>query len=414
MSANPFAVIARLPRLVRLLVLGTLINKAGGFILPYLTIVLIKEFRLSASQAGLLVTAYGIGSIISILVGGVTTDRLGRRRTLLLSLFGGGSVAVAMAFTSSAAVFVPLLLLFGFLAELYRPASSAIIGDLLPSSERATGFAALRVAVNLGFAIGMAIGGLLVGWSWRVLFAADGLTTAAFGLIVLVSITETRPKEAHVVAGAPVWRDTVFLRVLLSSLAFGTVLFSFMTIFPLTVTQWAGYPPIVYGLLVGMNGLLVAAFEVSAVVALKRFRRLRVASFGILLSGLGFGAIGFIPHWLPFLITGVVWTAGEILTIPQQMSFIADWAPPESRGRYLGAYGATWSLGLAINSVVLLPLHARLPESQFWPLLFVLITPAFFLLRGLDATADRPELLRGRSEELPLEAATVGPSGVDA
>jgi MFS family permease len=95
----------------------------------------------------------------------------------------------------------------------------------------------------------------------------------------------------------------------------------------------------------------------------------------------------------------VLWTIGEILTIPQQMAFVSDWAPPEARGRYLGLYGATWSLAVVLNPFLTLPLYARLPEPLFWPLHLVLVAPAVLLLR-LDRV-DRAERLRGRAEGRP-------------
>jgi MFS family permease len=141
--------------------------------------------------------------------------------------------------------------------------------------------------------------------------------------------------------------------------------------------------------------VLIAIFEVSVVERLRRFRRLRVAALGVLLIGAGFGATGLWLHWGWLLATVVVWTAGEILAAPQQLSFAADWAPPDARGRYLGFYGATWSVALMINPVLFLPLHERLGEARFWPILLVLMVPAAWLLWRLDGAADRPELLRG-------------------
>jgi MFS family permease len=404
MLESPLALIRRLPAPVRLLVVGTLINKLGSFIVPYLSLVLNREFHMSAAAAGGLITAYAVGSLISILAGGFLTDFLGRRTTLLVSLFGSGVLAMAMGLAPGAKAFVPLLLVFGFVAELYRPASHAIISDLLPSEDRATGFAALRVAINLGFAVGMAIGGLLVDWSWRVLFTADGVTTILFGATVFFFIRETRPTTApaegtavaEVGGSTGPWRDGVYAQLMLSSVAFSLVVFCFLTILPLTVTLWAGYPAAVYGAIVGFNGLVIAAFEISVIAWLQRFRRLRVAALGIVLSAVGFALTGAIPHWAWFLLTVTLWTGGEILTLPQQMSFIADWAPPDARGRYMALYSATWSVGFALNPILLMPLHARVGERVFWPLLLLVLGPAALIPWRLDRI-DRPERLRGRS-----------------
>lgn len=394
---HPLRVLETLPRTVQVLVAGTFINKLGTFIIPYLTLVLRREFDLDERRIGLLMLAYGAGSLISILTGGWLTDRLGRRVTLLLSLTGGGAVAVALGLVSSITVFAPLLVLLGFLGDLYRPASSAIIADLLPSDRRATGFAALRMAVNLGFAVGMMLGGFLAEWNWRLLFLGDGITTLGFGVVVWRFIPETRAAVAGRgdAGGAAPWRDAVFLQMLLLSFGWGLVFFSHMTELPLTITLTAGYPAWLYGVLVGLNGLLIAVFEVNVVERLRPFRRLRVAAIGTLVVGIGFASVPLALHWSWFLAVVLAYTAGEILASPQKMAFVSDWAPPEARGRYLAWYQATWSLAIALNPILFLPLQARLGDSGFWPLLLLVMAPCAALLWRLDRSADRPDRLRG-------------------
>jgi MFS family permease len=420
MLESPLRIVSRFPRPVRLLLVGTLVNKLGTFIIPYLTLVLLRDFHMREGEAARLLFAYGFGSVVSILAGGVITDRFGRRRTLLASLLGSGALAVAMAFASSARAFVPLLVAFGFIADLYRPAASAVIGDLLPSADRASGFAGLRMAVNLGWASGTALGGLLADWDWHLLFLGDGLTTLAFGVLVYFTIPETRPEpaaaeppspaapaptDAAVASPRPAFgrgptnplRDGVYMATTFVGLLFTMIFCSHLTVLPLTVTQSAGYPAVVFGLLAAVNGLLVAFFEISITDRLKPFRRLRLAALGCFLSALGFGMIGLAMHWAWFLLAVLVFTAGEILASPQQMAFIADWAPPEARGRYLSLYQATWSIAFAVNPAVTLPLHAALGERAFWGLMPLVALPGVFVLLRLDRTADRPERLRGLS-----------------
>jgi MFS family permease len=426
MLESPLRIVGRFPRPVRLLLVGTLVNKLGTFIIPYLTLVLLRDFHMREGEAARLLFAFGFGSVVSILAGGVITDRFGRRRTLLVSLLGSGILAVAMGLAASADLFVPLLVAFGFIADLYRPAASAIIGDLLPSSERASGFAGLRMAVNLGWASGTAIGGLLADWDWRLLFLGDGLTTLAYGVLVYFTIPETRPetdveapgreeparKRVVDTAALPAFgrgptnplRDGVFLAMTSTGLLFTLIFCSHLSILPLTVTQSAGYPAVVFGLLAALNGVLVAFFEISITARLKGFRRLRLAALGCLLSALGFGMIGLVMHWAWFLLAVLVFTAGEILASPQQIAFVADWAPPEARGRYLSLYQATWSVAFAVNPAITLPLHAALGERAFWGLMPFVALPGVFVLLRLDRTADRPERLRG------LSSGAFGPS----
>ncbi|HEY3121016.1 MAG TPA: MFS transporter [Vicinamibacteria bacterium] len=401
MLLGSFTRIRRLPRPVPVLVLGTFVNKLGSFIIPFLAIVLHREFHASDETVATLLFAYGAGSIGSILAGGQLTDRMGRRFTLMLSLFGGGSLAVTMAFAPSLRAFAVLLVLSGFVAELYRPAASAIIGDALPSADRVIGFAALRTAINLGFALGAALGGLIADWNWRLLFVLDGLTTIGYGALVGRYVTETAPGTAterrRQAASQTPWRDGVFLLVAAVAFDFALVFFVHISVLPLTITVSAGYPAGVFGALIGVNGLLIALFEVPIVDHLRRFRRLRVAAVGMALTGVGFAMVGVAMHWAGFLAAVLVFTAGEILYTPQQMAFVADWAPPAARGRYLSFYQATFGLAFALNPVLLLPLHARLGEARFWPLLLALAAPAVALLLRLDQVADHPARLRGLS-----------------
>ena len=415
MLVNPIPILARLPPVVRLLIAGTFVNKVGSFIVPFLTIVLRREFHLTEPQVGWLLLAYGAGSLTSVLVGGALTDRLGRRFTLLLSLGGSGVAAIVLGGAESIRTFVPLLVLFGFMADLYRPAASSIIGDVLPSSQRASGFAGLRLAINLGFAMGMSLGGFLADWNWRLLFYGDGLTTLAFAAVVYLFIGETRPAVvAHAAdatsgAHASPWRDAVFLQLMAVSFAFAMVFFNHISTLPMTITGTAGYPARVFGGLVAVNGFVVALFEIGAVERLKPFRRLRVAALGTLLGGLGFGLTGLFMHWAWFLLTVVLWTAGEILCLPFTMAFLTDWAPPAWRGRYLSWHGATWSLAIGLNPLLFLPLHARLGEGWFWPLMFLIAVPGAWTLLRLDRVADRPGRLRGLSHDpVPVFVPVVG------
>ena len=405
--ADSFRMVRTLPATVRTLVAGTFVNQLGTFVVPYLTLVLRRDFQLDEYGIGLLMLAFGLGSLVSVQTGGWLTDRLGRRLTLLVSLLGSGTLAVALGLVSTLEGFVPLLVLFGFVRDLYRPASSAIIADLLPSQQRAVGFGALRMAGNLGFAVGMMAGGVLAGWSWRLLFVGDGLTTLAFGIVVWRAIPETAtalgPRSPD--GEASPWRDRVFLQVLLVSFLWNLVFFCHLTELPLTMTVAAGYPPWLYGVLVGLNGLGVALFEVAAVNRLRHRRRLRVAAVGTLLLGLCFASVALALHWAWFLAVVIGYTVAEILTTPLKMSFVSDWAPPRSRGRYLAWHGATWNLAVALNPILFLPLRARLGDAGFWPLMLLILAPCALLLWRLDATADRPERLRGYAPGPPAAVA---------
>lgn len=388
-----------LPRPVQILIAGTFVNKAGTYIVPYLTIVLMRDFHMPPFAAGLAVAAYGLGSLVSVFAGGQTADRLGRRSTMLLSLFGSGTLAMLLGFAPNLTVFVVLLLGFGFLADLFQPAASAIVTDLVPPHQRKVGFARLRLAINLGFAAGVVVGGSLVDWDWRFLFFGDGLSTLLYGLVILLFIAETRPvREEGEIAASP-FDDPAFLRLVAASGAFPFLMFAVMTVLPITLTEHAGYPSRTYGYIVGLNGLLVAMLELPISARLPTGSRLPLAAGGLVVAAVGVSLNGLPPALSVYVISILLVTAGEIVMMPQLSATVADWAPRLSRGRYISLFQSSWTFAKATAPILFLPLRGSIGDAFFWPLLGLGAAPAVFLLLGL-AREDR-DRRHGSAEDVP-------------
>lgn len=392
-----------LPPPVQILIAGTFVNKAGTYIVPYLTIVLMRDFRLSPLEAGLAVAAYGFGSLVSIFVGGQTADRLGRRSTMLLSLFGSGLLALGLGFAPNLQAFVLLLLGFGFLADLFQPAASAIVTDLVPPAQRKVGFAGLRLAINLGFAAGVVAGGFLVDWDWRFLFWGDGLSTLTYGLVILFFIAETRPAPREGEVAESPFRDRPFLRLVAASSAFPFLMFAVMTVLPITLTEGASYPSRTYGYIVGLNGLLVAMLELPVAARLPATSRLSLAAGGLAVAAVGIALNGAPPNLWIYVTAILLVTAGEIVMMPQLSATVADWAPRLARGRYISLFQSSWTFAKATSPLLFLPLRARLGDRLFWPLLGLSALPAFALLLGLG----REDRARRQGPEDGLAEASV-------
>src|SRR5437867_5239639 len=158
-----------LPRAAWILFFGTFLNKFGTFVLPFLAIYMTRQ-GFSPSQAGLAVGAYGTGTLGASLLGGYLADRWGRRRTIVLSMFSGALVMLALSQARSLGLIVTFSALAGLTGELYRPASSALLADLMPAGQRVTAFAAYRMAFNAGWMFGPATAGLLAKYSFAWLF----------------------------------------------------------------------------------------------------------------------------------------------------------------------------------------------------------------------------------------------------
>src|SRR5438309_6613713 len=181
------AALRALPRPAWILFLGTFLNKFGAFVIPFLVLYL-KRQGYSTAEAALAIGAYGIGNLVASGLGGYLADRMGRRKTIALSMFSG---AVAMVLLSQARGFYQILgltALTGLTGELYRPASSALLADLVPAGQRVTAYAAYRLAFNAGWAFGPATAGFLAERGYIWLFIGDAATSALYGVLALIAL----------------------------------------------------------------------------------------------------------------------------------------------------------------------------------------------------------------------------------
>lgn len=350
-----------LPRGAWILFFGTFLNKFGTFVLPFLAIYM-SRLGFSAAESGLAIAGYGVGTLCACQLGGFLADRLGRRKTIVLSMF---SVAAAMLCLSQARSLPSIVLLAGLAGltgELYRPASSALLADLVPEGRRVTAFAAYRMSFNAGWAFGPATAGLLAKHSFTWLFIGDALTSLLYGVVAWFALPSGLRGGT---ASASFW-ETIrvvrenrrFRQVLLSSLAVGLVFVQVFSTMSLEISR-NGFSPSTYGMVISLNGALVVLCELPLTVITKRYPARRVMALGYLLIGIGF-ASNLTPRTIPLmLLTTVLFTVGEMVAMPISGAYVADLAPAEQRGLYMGTYGMVWaiafvfgpSLGMALFSI---------------------------------------------------------------
>jgi MFS family permease len=248
-----------------------------------------------------------------------------------------------------------VVVVYAFFAELHRPASAALIADLVPPEHRVAAYAFNRLLFNLSFAIGLALGGLLAEEHFRELFIADAATSVVFGVISLVALphgTRTTKEQDREIgtARAAILADKGFLLVLGAVLAGGLVYAQGYSTFPLWVRD-LGFSERVYGFLQGGNGLLVAVFELGVTAIAMRYPRIRMIALGVLLTGLGFGGFGVLLSAIGMAVAVVVWSFGEMFGSASTAAFIADRAPAHLRGRYQSSLGMTYALSFTIGPI---------------------------------------------------------------
>jgi MFS family permease len=172
--------IRSLPGPVWILCAGSFVNRFGSFVAVFLVLYL-REKGYSIAEAGFIVSLYGAGNVMAAAVGGLVADRLGRRNAIAISMFSSAATLLALSQADEIVLIGTLTVLAGLTGEMYRPASAALLADLVPAGQRLPAFALNRLAINLGFAAGPATAGLLADRSFTYLFVGDALTSIVFG-----------------------------------------------------------------------------------------------------------------------------------------------------------------------------------------------------------------------------------------
>jgi MFS family permease len=361
-----------LPRPFWVLLIGTFINRFGTFVMPFLTIYLSKS-GYTLAKASYAISAFGLGALCGSMLGGWLADRIGRRNTIVAGAFAAGGFYLLLHFAGTFPQIVLCTFFAGLSAATYPPASGALLTDVVPEHLRVRAFAALRVALNAGFACGAATAGFVAKYSYFWLFVGDALTTVAYGLIALFAlphgIRSSRQQAPWSEALRHARRNRPFLGVVTAAFLTSVVFMQFGTTYSAYVISLGLSFDIgslrlsgesLYGMLIGWNGILVMTAELPITTYTQRRQPRLVMAIGYVLIGVGFALNGAASGVLFLLFAMTVLTIGEMISMPVSSAYVAQLAPEHMRGRYMGLLNMNWSLA----SIIAPPIAFRLLEAN--------------------------------------------------
>ncbi|MFI9551244.1 MDR family MFS transporter [Nonomuraea endophytica] len=334
---------------------GTLVNRLGTMVLPFTGVYLTQARGLSVAAAGLVMALFGAGSLISQLLAGVLTDRIGRRATLAGGMLATAAAMMWLGYSTSLPSILAAMFVLGVVIDAYRPASNALVADLVSPAERPRAYGLLFWAINLGYAVGMTAGGWLAELGFLWLFWINAATSVAFAVLVWRAVPETAPPPpAEGTAGGgfgTVLRDRVMVGFTLVVLGNAIMYSQTFTMLPVAMTKVVGLSTGEFGLAMALNGVLIVVVQPLVSNWLGRLDAPVTLATGLAVMAVGFALTGFVTNVAMLALTIVVWTAGEIVTAGIVGTIVAALAPAHLRGRYSGLYGFAWSA-----STVLAPL----------------------------------------------------------
>jgi predicted MFS family arabinose efflux permease len=257
---------------------------------------------------------------------------------------------------------------------------------ICPPELRPKGFALNRLATNLGVSIGPVVGGFLALVDYKWLFWVDGLTSLAAAGLAVVLLPSAGPHDASLPKAArPAWRDLGFVAMLPLIVGVGMIFVQIVNAFPLYLRSAYGLAENAIGGLLAVNTLLIVGVEMVLMHGLRRALPARVVSVGVLLLGLGFALMPF-GRGVPYAaFTVMVWTMGEILTVPMLMTLVSARADESAQGEYQGLCSLAFAVAWVIGPSLAMGIYDRLGGDTLWytcGALGIVLSAGFAFLRS--------------------------------
>jgi predicted MFS family arabinose efflux permease len=326
-------------------------------VVPFLTLYLTSEkMGYSISQAGFVFGLFGLGAFTGAFIGGKLTDKIGFYPVQLITLFGGGILFFVLAEMKSYSLICLFTYLLSFINEAFRPANSTAIAFYSKVENRTRSYALNRLAINLGWAFGSAIGGVLAKINYELLFWVDGTTNILAALLLVVFLKPAKLRmnskndpQIHEQSDSTLrnspYTDKPYLLFILLTVLFASCFFQLFTNLTFYYKNELHFSEPVIGFLLAINGIIIALVEMVLIYKLEGRRpNLVYISFGVMIVGFSFLllAIPGIGFGLALLMIISV-TVGEILSMPFMNSFWISRTRHENRGQYAALYSMAWS-----------------------------------------------------------------------
>lgn len=390
-----------LPRSSWLLATIMLINRSGSMVIPFIGVYLTQKLKFSLSEAGSIITAFGTGSVIGAYLGGWLSDKIGNYKVQFWSLVVGGVGFFILMFMQSFWQIACCIFFLSIITESLRPANTASVADYSTPENLTRSYALNRLATNLGYAIGPTLGGLLAVYDFRYLFLADGITCISAGLLFSYWFKPSHKKykkqaiiHESTQAKSP-YKDYIFLFAVLLTTICVITFFQLFTVIPLYFKQICFYSEQKIGILLALNGLIVALFEMLTVYMIgERVPQLRMITWGIIMIASAFILIIISKSLFVIILAIAFFTFGEIFILPYMNVFTINRSTPSTRGKFVGIYASIFSISWIVAPFLGTNIAEKYNFTTLWYTMIGLNILVFIGFKILEQKVKMSEAIR--------------------
>ncbi|WP_296385915.1 MFS transporter [Winogradskyella sp.] len=332
------------------LALITFVNRAGTMVIPFLSLYLTDDLEFTLKDVSWIMSAFGLGSVVGTWIGGKLTDTIGYYKVMARSLLSTGFLFIALQFLNTFASLCVGIFLVMVVADTFRPAMFVAMSVYSKPENKTRSVTLIRLAINLGFSAGPAIGGIIITtMGYGGLFWIDGITCilATLLLIKVLNPRVAKPVDNIIVENpVSVYKDKPFWIFFAAMIIFGIIFLQYFSTIPLYYKDIHSLSEFEIGLLLGLNGLFIFILEMPLIKWLEhsRYTKVGLMIIGLILTALSFYVLN-LTSWVGILLIGMLlMTIGEMIAFPFSNAFAMSRAKKGKQGEYLSMYVMSFSI----------------------------------------------------------------------
>nr|WP_228378542.1 MFS transporter [Chryseobacterium sp. CCH4-E10] len=360
-----------------MLALVMLINRAGSMVLPFLGVYMTNHLHFSIENTGIVLSFFGIGSVLGSWMGGFITDKIGEYKVQSFSLLLSVPLFCLIPVFKTEVGVAAIILVQSIVSDAFRPANSVAITKYAKPENITRAFSLNRMAVNLGFSIGPALGGILSAISYEFLFFTNALTALMAGILYIIFFKK-RNKLARLKAkkikevieikkDSSPYRDGKFLIYCFLCMLFSICFFQLFSTLTIFYKDTAHLSQQNIGYLLGYSGFVVVLLEMGLVQVAEKYFSLAVTMFlGTFICGLSYAMLGFDHSMLTLILSMSLLCVGEIWALPFMSTITALRSGKNNKGAYMGLNGISFSIAFIVTPYLGTMIAEKLGFTTLW------------------------------------------------
>lgn len=384
---------AGLSKEVWLLSFITFINRAGTMVIPFLSIYLKDDLGFSYEDIGWIMMFFGAGSLAGTYMGGRFTDRIGFYQIMFWSLFTSGFIFIGLQFANTFWTLCAGTFLLTLIADMFRPAIFVAIATYSKPGNETRSVTLIRLAINLGFSIGPALGGFIIEiFSYSGLFWIDGVTCIIGALLILILLSKKQAKKLvskeYKDSNKSPYNDKKYLLFFIAILLMFIAFTQYFGTIPLYYREIICLTPKHIGWLFFLNGFVIALFEMPLIAGMEKLGKslITMINWGIVLIIISFLILNIVD-WTVIVVLGMLAvTIGEMISFPFSNAYALQRAKNKNKGAYMALYSMSFSVAHIVAPIIGMQTIEYFGFKANWYLMAFFLLISIGILRSLKTS----------------------------